>query len=172
MALKVLVSDGVDAVRIADLARRLKVSKSGFYWHFEDRADLLGSMKHYWVDEFSQQIISEVLGQEVPLRERLLNAVHVIREKNSGKLDLAFTAWAQRDPGVRKLVDRVTDMRVQFIRGLLAETGCSGAELNARAQLFVVYFSWSEVTLTPTADGVSAEDLNEILNIIMGISAG
>jgi AcrR family transcriptional regulator len=166
MALEVMIADGIDAVRVIDLARRLKISKSGFYWHFRDRMDLLESMKLYWVDEFSQHIISRILEQEGPLRERLLNVIRIIRTNRSGKLDLAFTSWGQRDPDVKGLVESVTAMRVEFIRKLLAETGCSGAELTARAQLFVVYFSWSEVTFTSTKDRFAGENLDEILDII------
>ena len=169
MALNVLVSDGVDAVRIADLARQLRISKSGFYWHFRDRADLLDSMKSYWVEDFSHQIISETLGQERPLRDRLLSVVQTIRKKRSGDLDLAFTSWGRSDPDVASLVGRVTDMRVEFIRNLLAETGCTNTELDARAQLFVVYFSWSEVTFAPTKYGLLGEKLNMILDIVTGI---
>ena len=63
---------------------------------------------------------------------------------------------------------RVTEMRIAFIRNLLAETDCTDTELNARAQLFVVYFSWSEVTFAPTENGLLGEELNEILDIVMG----
>jgi AcrR family transcriptional regulator len=168
MALKVLVSDGVAAVRVADLAKKLKVSKSGFYWHFHDRAELLGAMQLYWVDEFSQQTISEALALEGTLRNRLLGLIRIIREKESGKLDLAFTSWAQTDSDVRDLVDRVTEMRVDFVRTVLSELGFTAAKLNARARLFVVYFSWSEVMFDPAPDGLLGEELDQILDAITG----
>lgn len=167
-ALKVLASNGVEAVRIADLARRLKISKSGFYWHFEDRDELLTEMKQYWVDEYSQQIILEVLEKEEALHERLLNVVQIIRIKKSGKYDLAFTSWAQSDPKVRELVDQVRDMRIAFIKRIFAENGCTGDELESRARLFVVYFSWSEVMFNETAGLLVGEPLDEIVRIIAG----
>jgi len=169
MALNVLVSDGVAAVRVADLAKRLKVSKSGFYWHFRDRAELLGAMQLYWVDEFSQQTISDALALEGTLRNRLFGLVRIIREKESGKLDLAFTSWAQTDPDVRELIDRVTEMRIAFVRNVLSELGLTAAELNARARVFVVYFSWSEVMFDATPDGFLGEELDQILDAITGI---
>jgi len=175
-ALEVLASDGVDAVRIASLARTLNISKSGFYWHFKNRDDLLAEMRSYWIDEFSQQIIdefdkqiiSEVPYQDYLLRERLLTLVWTIRKKQSGKYDLAFTSWAQRDPLVRELVDRVRDMRATFVKRLLAHSGCTGDELESRARLFVVYFSWSEVMFKQTAAGLEGEPLDDILKIIAG----
>ena len=165
-ALKVLASNGVEAVRIADLARRLKISKSGFYWHFENRDELLAEMKQYWVDEYSQQIILEVQDKEETLHERLLKVVRTIRTKKSGKYDLAFASWAQRDPTVRELVDQVRDMRILFVKRLLAENDCTGVELESRARLFVVYFSWSEVMFYETAGLLVGEAVDEILRII------
>src|SRR5688572_17713954 len=36
-----LIAAGVDAVKVGRLARRLHVTRGGFYWHFTSRADLL-----------------------------------------------------------------------------------------------------------------------------------
>jgi AcrR family transcriptional regulator len=166
------VSGGIDAVRVVDLARQLNISKSGFYWHFRDRADLLEAMKHYWIDEFSRQFIDDVNAQGGPLRERLFSLIRAIRAKESGKLDLAFASWAQTDPNVQELVDRVRDMRVAFVEELLSATGLDGEELASRAKLFVVYFSWSEVMFEPRTHELIGEDLNTVLDIIVGDDRG
>jgi AcrR family transcriptional regulator len=50
-AFDMLASDGVDSLRITHLAKRLDISKSGFYWHFENREDLLKEMKTFWVEQ-------------------------------------------------------------------------------------------------------------------------
>jgi AcrR family transcriptional regulator len=142
-ALDALASEGVESVRVAELARTLRISKSGFYWHFKNRDELLEEMKAYWVDEYSQQIISEVLDQNDPIQKLLLNLVSLIRTKEAGKYDLAFTSWAKRDPLVHELLDQVRDMRIEFVKRLLSDSIRPGDELEARARLFVVYFSWS-----------------------------
>jgi|GEM_PF-2339856 len=167
-ALEVLAADGVGSVRITALAKMLNISKSGFYWHFENREDLLEEMKNYWIDEFSQQIISQVLKQENSPEKNLLSAVEIIRNRQGGKFDLAFTSWARHDPMVRELVDQVRDMRISFVRKLLAAAGFTGDELEARARLFVVYFSWSEVMYRKTPVGLEGEPLDFIVKIIAG----
>ena len=40
-ALEVLADKGIEAVKIGRLAERLDITRSGFYWHFKDRRDLL-----------------------------------------------------------------------------------------------------------------------------------
>ena len=167
-ALEVFVSGGIDAVRIVDLARHLKIAKSGFYWHFRDRAELLEAMKLYWVDEFSHQFIEDTHAFKGPLRERLISLIRAIRAKESGKLDLAFTGWAQTEPSVRDLVSRVRDLRIVFVKELLSATVVNDAELTSRARLFVAYFSWSEVMFESNAGELADEDLNTILDIITG----
>lgn len=165
-ALKVLVSEGIAAVRIVNLARRLKISKSGFYWHFENREELLSEMRRYWVDEFSQRIIAEVLGTEIQLKEKLLMVVQILRAKEASKYDLAFTSWAQTDPIVRELLNSVRNMRIEFVKGLLSENGYTGVALESRARLFVVYFSWSDVMFRDTESEFVGESLDEVLSII------
>lgn len=167
-ALEILVSEGIDAVRVVDLARQLNVSKSGFYWHFKGRAELLEAMKQYWVDEFSSEFIAGALVDDRPLRERLIALIGAIRKKQSGKLDLAFTSWAQTDPSVKDIIDHVRDMRITFVKSLLAKSGARDEELNLRARLFVVYFSWSEVMFETKCGELAGEDLNAVLDIIVG----
>ena len=47
-ALEVLRAEGISGVRVERLARDLKVTKGSFYWHFEDRSDLLENILEYW----------------------------------------------------------------------------------------------------------------------------
>ena len=50
-AIEALRSGGIDAVRIEVLARQLGVSRGSFYWHFEDRAELLATILARWEEE-------------------------------------------------------------------------------------------------------------------------
>jgi AcrR family transcriptional regulator len=171
-ALEVLASDGVHAIRVMSLARTLNISKSGFYWHFKNRDDLLEEMKKYWTGRYSEQIILEVSSLNSLPAEKLLRAVQEIRGQQSARYDLAFALWAKRKPSVRKLVDQIRDIRIAFIKGILVDAGHSGKELEARSRLFIVYFSWSEVMYQQTATGLEGEPLEKIVEIICGSGNG
>ena len=43
-ALDILAGKGLDGIRVEVLAKRLKVTKGSFYWHFKDRRDLLDAV--------------------------------------------------------------------------------------------------------------------------------
>src|SRR3979409_150021 len=43
-----LLAGGVNAVKIGRLAKRPRVTRGGFYWHFKSRADLLNELLRSW----------------------------------------------------------------------------------------------------------------------------
>jgi AcrR family transcriptional regulator len=171
-ALEVLASDGVHAIRVMNLAKTLNISKSGFYWHFKNRDDLLKEMKKYWTGRYSEQIILKVSSLNSLVAEILLRAVQEFRGQQSARYDLAFALWAKREPSVRKLVDQIRDIRIAFIKGILVDAGYTGKELEARSRLFIVYFSWSEVMYQQIATGLEGEPLEKIVEIICGSGNG
>ena len=59
-------------------------------------------------------------------------------------------------------------MRIAFIGELLSDSGFEEREIQSRARLFVIYFSWSEVMYPPNPDGLEGEDLDQILDVICG----
>ena len=48
LALDVLVSDGVEQVKVLNLAERMGVSRSSFYWYFKSRQELLQALLSVW----------------------------------------------------------------------------------------------------------------------------
>ena len=47
-ALTVFVTSGIDAIRITRLAADLDVSRGSFYWHFENREELIDAVVEFW----------------------------------------------------------------------------------------------------------------------------
>jgi AcrR family transcriptional regulator len=47
-ALDILAEKGLDGIRVEVLAKRLRVTKGSFYWHFKDRRDLLDAVLETW----------------------------------------------------------------------------------------------------------------------------
>lgn len=144
-ALSVLREEGVKAVRIEDLARRLGISKSGFYWHFENRRDLLTHLLDYWSREYTEIITDNPEIQKLEPRKRLRMIMDMVLDPRLTDYDLSMRAWAAQDPEVARRVGRVYKLRLDFVRGAFAELGFEGDELEMRARLFACYQSWERV---------------------------
>lgn len=147
-ALAVLRSDGVEAIRIEDLAGRLDISKSGFYWHFENRRDLLLHLLDYWAHEFTEVVSDNPEIQKLGPRQRLQTTMEMILDLDLTEYDLSMRAWAARDPVVARRVGRVNRKRLEFIRQAFAELGFEGEALEMRTRLFFCYHSWERTTFS------------------------
>jgi len=147
-ALETLAMSGIESVKVERLAKQLCVAKSGFYWHFKDRNALLRELLRYWEEEYTGVVIAEARLKEFSPRDRLLEIVRMIHKLELNKYDLSFQAWATSDMTARKVVSRVIDLRLGFLRETFRELGLSGDELEMRTMLFVAYHSWEATTFS------------------------
>ena len=141
-ALDELERGGIDAVRIERLAEILSVAKSGFYWHFKDRKNLQRHLLEFWFHEYTEVVTSNpqlLLGEP---KVRLERVMRMIQEHDLAKYDLAIRAWAKHDDMARDFVQRVTKVRLDFLRQIFAEMGFEGEEREMRTRLFVCYHTW------------------------------
>lgn len=133
-ALQVLAEEGVEAVRVEPLARRLGVTKGSFYWHFSDRGALLEALLVQWEQSATHDVIKTVeLASEAPEERLRLLTQWVFR--HGGPLDRAVRAWANHDEVAANAVARVDATRYEFVRHLFEEHGLSKAKAAMRARL-------------------------------------
>jgi len=78
MALEVMEIDGVAGVRVEVLAKRLAISKSGFYWHFKNRDHLLKDMLDHWSHEVTEVISANPEILALKPKDRLVRTAEII----------------------------------------------------------------------------------------------
>lgn len=131
--LSALAAGGPDAVRIEPLAKALGVSRGGFYWHFEDRAALLGEMLDAWerisIDEAIERVEAE--GGDARAKLRRLFAL-AASSPELLKIDLAVRDWARRDEGVAERLRRVDNRRMDYMRSLFGDFCADEDEVEVR----------------------------------------
>lgn len=133
-ALRVLVANGVEAVRVEPLAKRLGVTKGSFYWHFGDRPALLAAVLTEWERRATLAIIAEVEAGGGSADERLL-ALFRLAFAADGRLDRRIRAWAEDDAAAAKILLRVDRRRVGYLRRLFVELGFDPMGARVRARL-------------------------------------
>ena len=165
-ALQALASGGIGDVRIDKLARQLGVARSGFYWHFKDRKDLLKHMLAYWAHEYTEVITENTeLIEGTPL-QRLENIMRMVRDFQLNRFEAAMFIWSQTDPAAREVFDSVYRLRMDFIRGIFGELGFKSDDLEMRAQLFMGYLAWEYTDFCPQSKAKSDRLLNLRLTLL------
>lgn len=144
-ALSVLESDGIDAIKVESLAKKLKVSKGGFYWHFKNRQSLIRAMVEYWSDEFSNVILENLEVLKADPKERLHKVMKMLLEYDLAHLESQMWAASEKDSVAKEVVDRVYKKRFEFIRLAFSEMGFKGEDLEMRTHLFQCYHTWDGV---------------------------
>ena len=133
-ALGALARDGVAALRVEPLAKKLGVTKGSFYWHFADRPALLTAVLVEWERRATDAIIVEVeaAGGDAAAHLALLFQITAAAD---GRLDRAIRAWAQNDAEAATVQGRVDGRRFTYLEAQFAELGFPAAEAASRARL-------------------------------------
>lgn len=138
-ALMMLAEEGIGAVSIERLARRLGVTRGSFYHHFSNREDLLRQILSYWAEHWTDEIRDDVRALGLDPRNTLLALMRMIRHRKASDYDVVIRAWAVNDPLAREVVEQVDEIRLGVIRQLFLDMGFEGDDAENRARLFLYY---------------------------------
>jgi len=140
-SLEMLIDGGIDLVRVDVMAKKLKVTRGSFYWHFRDRDDLLAHVLESWRNAATEQIIERfdrLRGEPRGLIKELLSLPFRGRAAHrAARVELAIRDWARRDPMARNAVDDVDARRISYIAQCFSALGFDIVEARSRA--FVLY---------------------------------
>jgi len=139
-ALEIFVAEGIDAVRITRLAQDLGVTRGSFYWHFQNREDLIDALVSYWKDK-NTSAITESVTNAASLAEGIFRFFETCIDAAlfDPRLDLALREWARRSSRVRKLIDIEDEARLESLRNFFTRFGYPMPQALIRAR--VLYYS-------------------------------
>ena len=138
-AKKALVASGIDDVKVDRLAKRMKVTRGSFYYHFANRKDLLDALLRDW--EIRNQVeIAQVRDRWSLSEPDLSEVVAVWLGEDAGFLafDMAVRMWARKNPAVASVVHRTDKAWIDLLVELFRRGGYSEAEALVRAR--ITYF--------------------------------
>lgn len=141
-AFDVLADKGLDGIRVEVLAKRLKVTKGSFYWHFKDRRDLLDAVLETWKDGRIRDIQKQtraVPGEELPRAYHVIEVYSANRNRKGMLIEIAMRDWARRDAAAAAVVEEVDAARLEFGRRGFEARGMSELEASSRSLLLYAY---------------------------------
>lgn len=130
-----LIDGGVDAVKIQPLAKQLNLSRTSFYWFFEDREALLTALIEGWAERTTAPLISATQEYAESRAEAMLNVLACfLSGAFDARLEFAVRSWALQDEGVAERVRIADEARLNALRDMLMRWRQPRQEADIRAR--------------------------------------
>jgi len=139
-ACRILIGEGVEAVRITRLTEELNISRGSFYWHFKNRQDLLDNLVAHWREKNTtaiEQAVAEL--SELDLGILSLFEAWTDPAAFDPGLDFALRDWARRDAALQAEVLEADRKRVAAVEAFYRRCNYPQPEAFIRAR--VIYFA-------------------------------
>jgi AcrR family transcriptional regulator len=168
--LDALFEDGIEAVKVEPLARRLKVTKGSFYWHFTDRRALLDGMIGRWVDVQSLALAQHRSG-DISAREMVLKLLNHIPSKDA-RHDIAMRIWARTDVAAATAVADLDARRIALVTELFVQLGDPDTEAAFKARLLYYFQLGDQLVLDPAASDDRAVNFEQLGRVLLSGDTG
>ena len=129
-----LIISGVDELKVDRLARKMKVTRGSFYWHFKNRKDLLDAVLQLWQEHKESEL------QQADTRWASMGAFEIARiwlseDATYPAFDMAIRFWAWKSPAVAKIVRAIDHRWINFLAERFRMEGQRERESVARARI-------------------------------------
>lgn len=155
-AYDLLTESGVEAVKVMPLAKRLGLSRTGFYWHFKDRDALLEAMIQRWEEKNTGNLVARTEAYAGGIVEAIFNIFDcwVDQDLFDAPLDLAIRNWARNDEALQERLNLADVVRQDALTKMFARFGFGTDQAGARA-----------MTVMYTQIGYISMQVNEPLSV-------
>ncbi|HZH43004.1 MAG TPA: helix-turn-helix domain-containing protein [Lysobacter sp.] len=146
-ALDLIAEQGVAAVAVEPLARRLGVTKGSFYWHFPSRDALLVAALERWEKVEEEQVFGKLEAIADP-RERLRALFALVANEYKSHIIYSELLKALDHPAVQPVIGRVSQRRLDHLTASFRQAGLSRQDAQNRARLtYSAYVGFLQLNL-------------------------
>lgn len=146
-ALDLIAEQGVAAVAVEPLARRLGVTKGSFYWHFPSRDALLVAALERWEKVEQEQVFGQLEAIADP-RERLRALFNLVAHEYKSHIVYSELLKALDHPAVQPVIGRVSDRRMEYLTASFRQAGLGRTDAQHRARLaYAAYVGFLQLNL-------------------------
>ena len=148
-ALEMMAEEGVGALAVEALARRLGVTKGSFYWHFKNREALLQAALNRWEADDDGELQQHIGAAGDPPRQRLGALFRWVSGEAQAHRIYAALLQALDHPLVQPTMTRVSRRRMDFLETAFREAGLAPDAARHRARLtYAAYVGFLQLNLT------------------------
>lgn len=166
-ALELIAEQGIRAVAVESLARRMGVTKGSFYWHFANRESLLQQALLRW-EKHDEANLQASLGAIDDPRDRLRSFFRRTgREKLTHDVFSSLCTAADHAQ-VEPLLERVAERRMRHIAAAFVEIGFDTSEASHRARLtYSAYLGFLQLLRQHQAPNLSSEEFEAYMTHVI-----
>jgi AcrR family transcriptional regulator len=166
-ALDLIAEEGVAAVAVEPLARRLGVTKGSFYWHFPSREALLKAALERW-EAVEQETVFGTLEAVSDPRERLRQLFHLVAHEVKSHVIYAELLKALDHPVVQPVMQRVSERRLDYLTASFRQAGLARVEAQQRARLtYAAYLGFLQLSLQLHQPRLNHEEFEAYVDHVM-----
>lgn len=135
------IKSGVESVKVMPLAKKLGMSRTSFYWHFEDREALLTALIKRWRAKNTGNLIARTKIYAQSITEAVLNLFDcwINPELFDSRLDFVIRNWAQQSAELKQILEQADRERTDAIRAMFLRFGFDEQQADIRAH--TVYYT-------------------------------
>ena len=135
-AYETLLESGVDGVRILPLAKKLGLSRTSFYWFFDDREALLAALLSRWKDKNTGNLVGRTEAYAESVVEAMLNVNDCWFDASlfDSRLEFAIRSWALQSQAIEAEVASADEQRLDALCRMLVRFGVEPGMADVRAR--------------------------------------
>lgn len=146
-ALDLISEQGVAAVAVEPLARRLGVTKGSFYWHFPSRDALLRAALERW-EVVEQETLYGTLEVIPDPREKMRALFRMVAHEYPSHVVYSAVHKAADHPIVQPIIERVSKRRLDYLTASFRQVGLNREDAQHRARLtYAAYIGFLQLNL-------------------------
>jgi AcrR family transcriptional regulator len=166
-ALDVIAEQGLAGLAVESLARRLKVTKGSFYWHFTSREALIQSALARWEQSDVEALMRQVDRIADP-RERLEQLFRRTSRELRTHVIYAALLQALDHPLVRPVMQRLSQRRINYLAVAYRALGLGRRAAMHRARLaYSAYVGFLQMMLQLQLPRMSNEEFDEYVEHVL-----
>lgn len=154
-AYELLISEGIDAVKVMPLAKRLNLTRTGFYWFFEDITELHSAMVRRWESQNTGNLVDRCKADASNICEALFNVMDCWLDPAlfDAQLDLAIRNWARVDDNLQLRLSDADSQRIEAVADMFTRHAFSKEQADVRS-LTVIYTQIGYISMQVTENGL------------------
>ena len=137
-AKRIFIDSGVEDVKVDVIAKRMKITRGSFYWHFKGREDLLDALLADWAERNMAGI--ETLRLKRDGAPTLADCIRfwVSMEDDVLTFDMAMRVWSRKSEKVAAATKQIDEAWMELLTAVFERRGNNNEMARARAR--VMYF--------------------------------